>query len=191
MNGEPRVDGTLLQRLWATWRMKYISSIGKETTSCVFCEIVEREDGDQNLIVHRGKCCYIVLNLYPYNNGHAMVIPYRHVSTLAGLDDAEKLEMMQLADLLQRALVLTIEPEGFNLGMNLGRVAGAGIPDHLHLHVVPRWLGDTNFMPVTGETKVLPEKLEDTYAKVRAGLCAILEGAGEEIVKESGKGGGG
>jgi ATP adenylyltransferase len=167
-------EGTLLQRLWATWRMKYITSIGKETESCVFCEITRAEDGPENLIVHRGRTCYVVLNLYPYNNGHAMVIPLRHASSLAELNDEEKLEMMQLADLLQRALVLTLEPQGFNLGMNLGRVAGAGIPGHLHLHVVPRWLGDTNFMPVTAETKVMPEKLEDTYLKVRAGFRALL-----------------
>jgi ATP adenylyltransferase len=104
-------EGTLLQRLWATWRMKYIASIGKETESCVFCDIVQMEDGPANLIVHRGRTCYIVLNLYPYNNGHAMVIPFRHASSLAELNVGEKLEMLQLADVLQRALVLTLEPQ--------------------------------------------------------------------------------
>ena len=104
-----------------------------------------------------------------------MVIPHRHVATLAEMSDEEKLEMMQLADVLQQALVRTLDAEGFNFGMNLGRVAGAGIPGHLHLHVVPRWLGDTNFMPVTAETKVLPEKLEDTYHKVRSGIRQVLE----------------
>jgi len=175
LNAEDRTEGTLLQRLWATWRMQYISSIGKEVESCVFCDIASLEDGAENLIVHRGRTCYIVLNLYPYNNGHAMVIPHRHVATLAEMSDEEKLEMMQLADVLQRALVITLDAEGFNFGMNLGRVAGAGIPGHLHLHVVPRWLGDTNFMPVTAETKVLPEKLEDTYQKVRSGIREVLE----------------
>jgi ATP adenylyltransferase len=155
--------------------MKYITSIGKETESCVFCDIARMEDGAENLIVHRGKTCYIVLNLYPYNNGHAMVIPHRHVASLAEMSDEEKLEMMQLADVLQRALEWVLDAEGFNLGMNLGRVAGAGIPGHIHLHVVPRWLGDTNFMPVTAETKVLPEKLEDTYHKVRTGIREVLE----------------
>lgn len=175
MNEDDRIEGTLLQRLWAVWRMKYISSIGKESASCVFCDIAGREDGAENLIVHRGRTCYIVLNLYPYNNGHAMVIPHRHVGTLAEMSDEEKLEMMQLADVLQQALVKTLDAEGFNFGMNLGRVAGAGIPGHVHLHVVPRWLGDTNFMPVTAETKVLPEKLEDTYHKVRLGIREVLE----------------
>ncbi|HET9887767.1 MAG TPA: HIT domain-containing protein [bacterium] len=175
MNGEDRTEGTLLQRLWAVWRMKYITSIGQETQSCVFCDIAILPDGAENLIVHRGRTCYIVLNLYPYNNGHAMVIPHRHVASLAEMSDEEKLEMMQLADVLQRALVRTLDAEGFNCGMNLGRVAGAGIPGHVHLHVVPRWLGDTNFMPVTAETKVLPEKLEDTYHKVRLGIREVLE----------------
>jgi ATP adenylyltransferase len=175
LNAEDRTEGTLLQRLWATWRMQYISSIGKEVESCVFCDIASLEDGAENLIVHRGRTCYIVLNLYPYNNGHAMVIPHRHVATLAEMSDEEKLEMMQLADVLQRALAKALDAEGFNFGMNLGRVAGAGIPGHLHLHVVPRWLGDTNFMPVTAETKVLPEKLEDTYHKVRSGIREVLE----------------
>ena len=174
MSGEERAEGTLLRRLWATWRMQYISSIGKEIESCVFCDIACMEDGAENLIVHRGRTCYIVLNLYPYNNGHAMVIPHRHVATLAEMSDEEKLEMMQLADVLQRALQITLDAQGFNVGMNLGRVAGAGIPGHLHLHVVPRWLGDTNFMPVTAETKVLPEKLEDTYRKVRSGILEVL-----------------
>jgi ATP adenylyltransferase len=155
--------------------MKYITSIGKEALSCVFCDIAGMEDGAENLIVHRGRTCYIVLNLYPYNNGHAMVIPHRHVASLAEMTDEEKLEMIQLADVLQQALERTLDAEGFNFGMNLGRVAGAGIPGHLHLHVVPRWLGDTNFMPVTAETKVLPEKLEDTYQKVRIGIREVLD----------------
>ncbi len=179
MTSPDPLDGTLLQRLWATWRMKYISSIGKDAGSCVFCDAAAGADGPENLVVHRGRTCYIVLNLYPYNSGHAMVIPLRHVGSLAELSDEEKLEMMQLADLLQRVLVATIEAEGFNLGMNLGRVAGAGIPGHLHLHVVPRWFGDTNFMPVTAETKVLPETLEATYSKVRRGFAAVLGCADE------------
>lgn len=189
MTLEPRSDsfeGTLLQRLWATWRMKYITTIGKDVESCVFCDIPQLQDGTENLIVHRGQSCFIVLNLYPYNNGHAMVIPFRHVSSLADLSDSEKLEMMQLAGVLSRALELTLEPQGFNLGMNLGRVAGAGIPGHLHLHIVPRWLGDTNFMSVTAETKVLPENLEDTYRKVRTGIRAVM-GLAEDSGAEGGQ----
>ena len=163
-------DGTLLQRLWATWRMKYVTSLEAERAGCVFCEIAAEEDGPGNLILYRGETCYIVLNLYPYNNGHAMVVPFRHVASLTDLTDAERCEMMQHAALLQEALTEKMRAHGFNLGMNLGRVGGAGIPDHVHMHLVPRWSGDTNFMPVIGETKVLPEALPDTYEKVRAAL---------------------
>jgi ATP adenylyltransferase len=172
--------GTVLERLWATWRMKYMRSIGKPTHACIFCEIPSNPDGPQNLVVHRGETCYIVLNLFPYNNGHAMVIPYRHLAELTELTDAERLEMMQLASLMQRSLTESLEPHGFNLGMNLGRVAGAGIPGHLHLHIVPRWLGDTNFMPAIGETKVLPEGIEDTYHRIRAAIQRALEASDGE-----------
>ena len=170
--------GTPLQRLWATWRMQYISSIGEKPHGCIFCDLPEEEDGTANLIVHRGETGFIVLNLYPYNNGHAMIVPRRHVAELPELTDAESLEMMQLAALLQTALIDVLQPQGFNLGMNLGRVGGAGIPGHLHLHVVPRWLGDTNFMPVVGETRVLPESLTETYEKVRGAIQQALERRG-------------
>ncbi|MGH2570990.1 MAG: HIT family protein [bacterium] len=173
-------EGTLLERLWATWRMSYISSLGQDTGECVFCALAGMEDGPQNLVVHRGETCYIVLNLYPYNSGHAMVVPFRHVATLAGLEDAERGELLQLASVLEAALAESMNAQGFNVGMNLGRVGGAGIPGHVHLHVVPRWAGDTNFMPVVGQTKVVPEALADTWAKVRAGIGRVVarEGSG-------------
>ncbi len=168
-------EGTLLQRLWATWRMKYISRLTEDGAGeDVFVGLPESEDGPGNLIVHRGKTCYIVLNLYPYNNGHAMVVPFRKVGAFSDLAEAEMLEIMKLSDLLMRALERCMRPQGFNLGMNLGRVGGAGIPDHLHMHIVPRWSGDTNFMPVVGQTKVLPESLEDTWGKVHAAIREIL-----------------
>jgi len=168
-------EGTLLQRLWATWRMQYVTSLGAPGDACVFCELPKQtEDGPGNLVVHRGETCYVVLNLYPYNNGHAMVLPYRHVSALGALTDPERCEMMQLAALLEDALTERVHAQGFNLGMNLGRVGGAGIPGHLHLHMVPRWAGDTNFMPVVGQTKVLPEALPDTYEKVRSAFRDAL-----------------
>jgi ATP adenylyltransferase len=167
-----------LERLWATWRMEYLTSIAHQTSECIFCDLQKEEDGPGNLIVHRGEHCYIILNLYPYNNGHAMILPFRHVSDLVELTDAELLEMMQLAILLERAFRASIHPQGFNLGMNLGRVAGAGIPGHLHLHVVPRWQGDTNFMPVLGEIRVLPESLDETYARLRAAIREALEKEG-------------
>jgi ATP adenylyltransferase len=173
MNEAP--EGTPLQRLWATWRMKYISSIGEAADGCIFCDLPKEEDGPGNLIVHRGETSYVILNLYPYNNGHAMIVPKRHVADLPDLSDDERLEMMQLAGLLQTALSTGIKAQGFNLGMNLGRVAGAGIPGHLHLHLVPRWLGDTNFSTVVGETRVLPEGLAETYERIRATIQQALE----------------
>ncbi|MDP6529850.1 MAG: HIT domain-containing protein [Gemmatimonadota bacterium] len=168
-------EGTLLTRLWATWRMKYIRSIGEPTDGCIFCTLLEEEDGPGNLVLHRGDTCFVVLNLYPYNNGHMMVVPKRHVSEFGEFSSKEASEVMELAALMQRVLDSTHQPHGFNLGMNLGRVAGAGIPDHLHLHLVPRWTGDTNFMPVTAETKVLPEALEATWSRIREGVIAELE----------------
>jgi ATP adenylyltransferase len=174
-------DGTLLQRLWATWRMKYITGLASgKIHEDTFLDLPNYEDGVGNLIVHRGEHCYIVLNLYPYSNGHAMVVPYRKVSELPELTSEEMLEMMQLASTLVQALGRCMKAQGFNLGMNLGRVAGAGIPNHLHLHIVPRWLGDTNFMPVVGETKVLPESLEATFAKVRRAIREVLQESAKE-----------
>jgi len=175
MKPESGPEGSTLNRLWATWRMQYVTTLDKSPGGCVFCEIARAEDGPENLIVHRGRSCYVVLNLYPYNNGHAMVIPLRHVPSLAELTDDERLEMMKLVSAMQVALEEELRAQGFNLGMNLGRAGGAGIPEHLHLHIVPRWMGDTNFMPVVGETKVLPESLENTYARLRRALARVLE----------------
>lgn len=152
--------------------MAYIKGLHRRDTDKVFTELPKEEDGPGNLILHRGRTCYIVLNLFPYNCGHAMVVPFREVGDLSSLTDEERLEMMQLADLMTRALVRALDAQGFNIGMNLGKLAGAGIPNHLHLHIVPRWLGDTNFMPAVGDTKVLPESLEDTYQKVRDAIRA-------------------
>jgi ATP adenylyltransferase len=176
---EREPEGTLLERLWATWRMSYITSL-KEGVSPerVFSELPRQEDGPGNLIVHRGEHCYVVLNLYPYNTGHALVVPFRQVEDLPDLEDAEMLEMMRLASLVVRALRRCMKAQGFNLGLNLGHVAGAGIPRHLHLHIVPRWGGDTNFMPVTAQAKVLPEGLPDTYEKVRRAIREEIEEAG-------------
>ena len=163
-------EGTLLSRLWAVWRMRYIENLAHEADGDIFAELPKREDGPGNLIVHRGRTCYVVLNLYPYNTGHAMIVPFRAVPELEDLTDEETLEMMRLAALVMRALRRGLKAQGFNLGLNLGKVAGAGIPCHLHFHVVPRWSGDTNFMPVVGETKVLPESLEETYGKLRRAI---------------------
>jgi ATP adenylyltransferase len=158
--------------------MRYVSTLDSEDGACVFCEIPKRKDGPDNLVVHRGSTAYIVLNLYPYNNGHAMIVPFRHVDKLAALSDEERGEMMKLAAVLETALAERVRAQGFNLGMNLGRAGGAGIPGHVHLHLVPRWPGDTNFMPVIGETKVMPEALQETWANLEAAVREVLARGG-------------
>lgn len=158
-----------MERLWAPWRMAYIKTdeVAKPgPTGCIFCDKPAEDDDRQNLIVHRGKTAFVLMNLFPYNNGHLMVAPYKHTASLADLDNETLLEMMTLARNSQDALQIAFHPEGYNLGMNLGKVAGAGIADHLHLHIVPRWNGDTNFMPVLAETKVLPDSLQGSYDKI-------------------------
>jgi ATP adenylyltransferase len=148
------------QRLWKPERMAYILGEGKGE-ECAFCVIPSKSDED-GLIVHRGESAYVVLNLYPYNSGHLMVVPYRHVADYPDLTAEETVEVATLTQASMRALRRASAAQGFNLGMNQGQVAGAGIAEHLHQHVVPRWGGDTNFMPVIGQTKVLPQLLRDT-----------------------------
>jgi ATP adenylyltransferase len=158
-----------MERLWTPWRMQYIrsSSTEEESEGCIFCDLPEAGDDEGSLILHRRSRAFVILNKFPYNPGHLMVAPFRHVGDLAAVDDHELAEASALVRDSVRVLGDGLEPNGFNVGMNLGRVAGAGIPDHVHWHVVPRWDGDTNFMPVLGETKVLPELLEETYAKLK------------------------
>ena len=143
-----------------------------EAPGCIFCEALARIDTEP-LVVHRGRVAFVILNKFPYNNGHLMVVPNRHVGRLADLEAAELAEFIELAQAAERALSSAYRPHGFNMGLNLGKPAGAGVLDHLHLHVVPRWDGDTNFMTVLGETRVLPEELADTAARVRAALSAL------------------
>ncbi len=150
--------------LWAPWRMAYIG--GTRTEGCLFCEKA-REDADRTtLILHRGPLTYVVMNLYPYANGHLMIVPYRHCAGLDQLSSEESLEIMQAARHCVQVLQRAFQAEGFNVGFNLGKAAGAGIAEHVHLHVVPRWVGDTNFMPVLADTKVMPEYLEAGYEKL-------------------------
>ena len=165
-----------MERLWAPWRMAYIEPSGAGTSGekpagCIFCAFPAQNDDVARLIVHRGRTCFVILNAYPYNNGHLMVVPYRHLQRLPDLSPEENAEMLQLAALMTETLADVSHPDGYNIGMNLGAVAGAGIADHLHLHVVPRWGGDTNFMPVIGEVKVMPEALADVYAKLIEALA--------------------
>jgi ATP adenylyltransferase len=158
-----------MEKLWAPWRMAYVGV--EQPTGCIFCTKPAAGEDDVTLVLHRGAHAFIMLNAFPYNNGHLMIAPYRHTSDMDSLSLDENREMMELAQLCVRILGRAYTPDGYNLGMNLGRVAGAGIADHLHLHVVPRWSGDTNFMPVVADTKVLPDSLRNTYAKLRAVLA--------------------
>lgn len=150
---------------WTPWRMAYIK--GTKEEGCVLCRAAAEPDSSTSLVVYRGRLCYALLNLYPYNNGHLMIAPYLHVGDLADLDAETATEMIALAQRSVRALRRAMSPHGFNIGMNLGRVAGAGIADHVHLHVVPRWQGDNNFMAVVSGTKMIPELLEETCARLR------------------------
>ncbi len=159
-----------MDRLYAPWRMAYMDQPQKpspDATGCVFCDKAASSDDVANLIVHRGRAAFVLLNLFPYNNGHLMVLPYLHTAQLADLDNDASLELLTLAKQAQAALGRAMHPDGFNLGMNLGTAAGAGIADHLHLHVVPRWNGDTNFMPTLADVKVLPDALENSCLKLR------------------------
>ena len=153
-----------MDRLWSPWRLAYVTT--EQHTGCVFCD-APRSSVQQSLVVHGGRLAYVILNLYPYNSGHLMVVPHRHVATLAALSAEEMQEVGVLTQLAERALTEAYHPHGLNVGLNLGKAAGAGIVEHLHLHVVPRWTGDANFMTVVGETRVLPEELGATAAKLR------------------------
>ena len=158
-----------MNHIWSPWRMTYIENHEKED-GCVFCNAQAKADGAENLIAFRGKNAYVILNRYPYTSGHLMVIPFEHKSNLEELDAETRAEMMELASLSMTVLRNIYRPQGFNMGVNIGEAAGAGVLGHVHIHIVPRWAGDTNFMSTTGETRVLPEALEDSYKRVREGF---------------------
>lgn len=158
-----------MDTLWAPWRMDYIRH--PKTEGCFLCANFRSSEDRANLVLHRGATCGIVMNRFPYNNGHLMIAPYRHIADTAAMTDEERLDTMRLTDLAIAALRKVARPDGFNLGVNLGRVAGAGLETHLHLHIVPRWSGDTNFMPVTGHTKIIPQALEEMGDLIRAALA--------------------
>jgi ATP adenylyltransferase len=154
-----------MEHLWSPWRLAYITGTG-QPTGCVFCTALTDAEADQ-LILFRGRTCFVILNLFPYNNGHLMVVPNRHVASLAALSADELCELAELTQRSEIALTEAYQPHGMNMGINLGKPAGAGVLDHVHMHVVPRWNGDTNFMSVVGNTRVLPEELPQTAAKLR------------------------
>lgn len=155
----------MITTLWAPWRMAYIGG-ARPDTGCLLCTLPRETTDRENLILHRGQTTYTLLNRYPYNNGHLMIVPYRHCAGLAEFSAEESLELMRAVQLATQAITQAFHAEGFNVGFNVGKAAGAGIADHLHLHMVPRWVGDTNFMPVLADTKVMPEHLESTYDKL-------------------------
>jgi ATP adenylyltransferase len=156
--------------LWAPWRARYVA--GEAPAGCIFCGALAAGDDPGRLILARAGTAFLILNAYPYASGHLMVVPVRHVASLEDLSEPEQLDLLAATRRALAALRVAYRPDGFNLGANLGRAAGAGVDGHLHVHVVPRWAGDTNFMPVVGGARVLPEALDDTYRRLRPHLAA-------------------
>ena len=155
-------------RIWAPWRLAYVKDASKDNEEeCIFCAKPAQDDDEANLIVHRGERSFVILNLFPYTNGHLMVAPYAHLGRLQELGSETLAEMMALAQRSMDRLEQVYDPHGYNVGLNQGRVAGAGVEHHIHMHVVPRWGGDTNFMPVIADTKVMPQSLEQSYEALR------------------------
>jgi ATP adenylyltransferase len=159
------------ERLWATWRIAYIEQTKKVSgKECIFDALPRESNDRENLILYRGKTAFIILNAFPYTNGHLMVVPYKHTEDMSALSDEELLEVNQLVAKSISWLKKAYNPDGFNIGLNLGDAAGAGIKDHIHWHVVPRWSGDTNFMSVTADTRVMPESLQSTYDRIKRAI---------------------
>jgi ATP adenylyltransferase len=154
-----------MEQIWAPWRSRYIE--GPKDVGCILCELPLTGDDKKSLILHRGKEAFVILNAYPYTAGHLMIAPFRHVARLAELTSSEKTELMELTARCESVITAAMQPEGFNVGFNLGKAAGAGVEQHLHCHIVPRWVGDTNFMTVLGETRVINEALDKTYEKLK------------------------
>lgn len=155
-------------RLWAPWRLAYVKDAAKDQESeCIFCTKPDAGDDEANLIVHRGERCFVILNLFPYTNGHLMIAPFEHVGAIQQIPAETTAEMMALAQRAMDILEDVYAPHGYNVGFNQGRVAGAGVEHHIHMHVVPRWGGDTNFMPVLGDTRVMPQTLDQSYEQLK------------------------
>jgi ATP adenylyltransferase len=166
-----------MERLWSPWRSKYIQSFSEKHEvkegSCVFCDKLSENDDEKNLIVRRSSKCAIIMNIYPYNSGHVMIVPFAHKGVFEDLTEEEHLDVMSETRLAIQLLRMTSHPDGFNFGANLGRVSGAGIAEHVHFHVVPRWNGDVNFMPVLADAKVISEGLDQTYRKLTEALHSL------------------
>jgi len=156
-----------MDHMWAPWRMEYVASNSNDKSVCVFCESPKNQNDKENHIVYRGKHCYVILNKFPYNNGHVMVLPYQHLSDLLDLTEETHYECQELIKKTIKALRNVFNPPGINIGLNMGSAAGAGIAEHIHYHILPRWEGDTNFMPVIAGVKVISESLDATYLKLK------------------------
>lgn len=156
-----------MEHMWAPWRMEYVASQYSDKNGCVFCESPKNKKDKENHIVYRGDHCYVILNKFPYNNGHVMVLPYQHCSDLLELSDEIHSECQELIKKTIKVLRKIFNPQGINIGLNMGSAAGAGIAEHIHYHILPRWEGDTNFMPVVAGVKVISESLDSTYLKLR------------------------
>jgi ATP adenylyltransferase len=168
----------MIDTLWAPWRMEYIQGVNQETTGCFLCALAQSPENDAaNFVVRRGQYGMLLMNRYPYVNGHLLVAPYRHTPDLPDLSSAERSEILELAVLGQKLLTWAMNPQGFNIGINIGRCAGAGVPGHVHTHIVPRWNGDVNFISVVGQVRVIPQALEEAYRQ-------IMEQAGAHGVKD-------
>lgn len=172
-----------MDRLWSPWRSQYIQTFGtaEEGKGCVFCDALASPRDDEHYLVRRHEHCFSMLNLYPYNSGHLLIIPNRHVSSFFDLEDAAYREMTEVVRDWLRVLENVMRPQGFNFGSNLGRVGGAGIDQHVHMHIVPRWNGDANFMPVIGDTKVISESMADTMHKLREGFAGLASRYSDSI----------
>ena len=164
-----------MENLWAPWRMTFIAPKTPQSQECIFCTQPAEHRDEENHILYRGEHCYMMLNRYPYNNGHLMIAPFQHAGTIEKLSAETLAELMAQAQLALKALRFAMKPDGFNMGINEGKVAGAGFADHVHLHVVPRWNGDTNFMPVIAEIKVMPEHLDLAYQQLKEAIAAVKD----------------
>ncbi len=164
-----------MENLWAPWRMAFITPKDAPPPGCIFCTQPAANRDDEYHIIYRGELCYMMLNKYPYNNGHLMVAPFQHVGSISQLDATTLAEMMAQAQLVLKALRLAMHPDGFNMGINEGKVAGAGFAEHVHYHIVPRWNGDTNFMPVLADIKVMPEHLDAVYQQLKDALAKVKD----------------
>lgn len=168
-----------MEHIWSPWRMQFIDELRARESGCIFCELMVapspefgKSDKDR-LILYRGKHCFVLMNRFPYNNGHLLIVPFKHTGKMTEISGDEYAEMMALCAKSQDIMSSCIEAQGFNCGFNIGRLAGAGVVDHIHLHVVPRWLGDSNFMPIISDTRSMPEYLSATYDRIKPGFDKI------------------